>query len=101
MVLHEGKLVMFGSFDDLMKQGFNFDDIVKEFRTVTYRTSSYMEELKANQNRKLRSQMSLLKKSTSKVSERDYVAAITNNSKDKPLSDDESEEAIQIRKHMR
>ena len=45
--------------------------------------------------------MTLLKKSTSKVSERDYVAAITNNSKDKPLSDDESEEAIQIRKQMR
>lgn len=101
MVLSDGKQIMYGSFDDLMRQGFNFDDIVKEFGTVTYRNSSYMEELKANQNKKLKSQMSLLKKSTSKVSERDYVAAITNNSKDKPLSDDESEEAMQIRKHMR
>ena len=98
MVLREGKQIMLGSFDDLMKQGFNFDDIVKQYRTVTYRTSNYMEEMKAKENRMLKSQMLLLKKSLSNMSEREYVAAITNNSKDKPLSDDESEEAIQIRK---
>lgn len=40
MVLQDGKQTMLGSFDDLMRQGFNFDDIVKEFRTVTHKTSS-------------------------------------------------------------
>ena len=42
---------MFGCFDDLVKQGFNIDEILKQFKTVTYRASIYSEEMKAKESK--------------------------------------------------
>jgi hypothetical protein len=49
LVLKEGKQTMLGSFDEITKQGFNVDEILKQFSKVTQKASIYKEEMKAQE----------------------------------------------------
>jgi len=49
LVLKEGKQTMLGSFDEITRQGFNVDEILKQFSKVTQKASIYKEEMKAQE----------------------------------------------------
>ena len=40
---------MLGSFDEITRQGFNVDEILKQFSKVTQKASIYKEEMKAQE----------------------------------------------------
>ena len=91
---------MFGQFNEILKQGFNIDEILKQYRTTTHKASIYKEEMKAKESKKQEKQLRLLRQMTSAVSEREYVAAV-NGSGNQKFSDDEDEEGALLRKQLR
>ena len=52
MVLRDGKQIMFGKFDEILNQGFNIDEILKQYRMTTHKASLYKEEMKAKESKK-------------------------------------------------
>ena len=65
MVLRDGKQIMFGKFDEIVKQGFNIDEILKQYRMTTHKASLYKEEMKAKESKKQEKQLRLLRQMTS------------------------------------
>ena len=52
MVLRDGKQAMLGNLEQLIKQGFNVDEILQQYSKVTHRAAIYKEEMKVKESNK-------------------------------------------------